>query len=191
VKRLLRAGMMSMFLFSLGVGSAIAQTESVTKTLTGEMKTITATIEAIEKATRSVTLKQENGEYVTITAPAEVAKFDAMKVGDKVTVKYYDNIVLRLKAPGEKAVDSSSSALTGTSNARPGATAATQRTITATITNIDPKIPSISFSGPNGWKYSSRVEDKEALKKVKVGDRLDITWTEAMLISIEAPAARK
>ena len=52
-----------------------------------------------------------------------------------------------------------------------GATAATQRTITATITNIDPKIPSISFSGPNGWKYSSRVEDKEALKKVKVGDR--------------------
>lgn len=182
---------MSLFLFSLFVGSAIAQTESVTKTLTGEMKTITATIEAIEKATRSVTLKQENGEYVTITAPAEVAKFDAMKVGDKVTVRYYDNIVLRLKAPGEKAVDSSSSALTGTSNARPGATAATQRTITATITNIDPKIPSISFSGPNGWKYSSRVEDKEALKKVKVGDRLDITWTEAMLISVEAPAVRK
>ena len=187
MKRLLCAGMMSMFLFSLFVGSAIAQTESVTKTLTGEMKTITATIEAIEKATRSVTLKQQNGEY----APAEVAKFDAMKVGDKVTVKYYDNIVLRLKAPGEKAVDSSSSALTGTSNARPGATAATQRTITATITNIDPKIPSISFSGPNDWKYSSRVEDKEALKKVKVGDRLDITWTEAMLISVEAPAARK
>jgi len=94
--------MMSMFLFSLFVGSAIAQTESVTKTLTGEMKTITATIEAIEKATRSATLKQENGEYATITAPAEVAKFDAMKVGDKVTVKYYDNVVLRLKAPGEK-----------------------------------------------------------------------------------------
>jgi len=98
VKRLLCAGMMSMFLFSLFVGAAIAQTESVTKTLTGEMKTITATIEAIEKATRSVTLKQENGEYVTITAPAEVAKFDAMKVGDEVTAKYYDNIVLRLKA---------------------------------------------------------------------------------------------
>jgi hypothetical protein len=32
---------------------------------------------------------------------------------------------------------------------------------------------------------------KEALKKVKVGDRLDITWTEAMLISVEAPAVRK
>ena len=88
-------------------------------------------------------------------------------------------------------MDSGSSAMTGTSNARPGATAATQRTITATITNIDPKIPSITFSGPNGWKYSSRVEDKETLKKVKIGDRLDVTWTEAMLISVEAPAVRK
>jgi len=48
-------------------------------------------------------------------------------------------------------------------------------------------VPSISFSGPNGWKYSSRVEDKAALAKVKVGDRMDITWTLAVLISAEAP----
>ena len=55
--------------------------------------------------------------------------------------------------------------------------------ITATITAIDPKIPSISLSGPNNWKYSSRVEDKDALKQVKVGDRLDIIWTEAVMLS--------
>ena len=28
---------------------------------------------------------------------------------------------------------------------------------------------------------------KAALAKVKVGDRLDITWTTAVLISVEAP----
>jgi hypothetical protein len=48
-------------------------------------------------------------------------------------------------------------------------------------------VPSISFTGPNGWHYSSKVEDKKALSKVKVGDRLDITWTMAVLISAEAP----
>jgi len=46
-------------------------------------------------------------------------------------------------------------------------------------------VPSITFTGPNGWKYSSRVEDKKALAKVKVGDRLDITWTEALILSVE------
>ena len=46
-------------------------------------------------------------------------------------------------------------------------------------------IPSVTFTGPNGWKYTSKVQDKEALGKVKVGDKVDIVWTEAVLVSIE------
>jgi hypothetical protein len=61
---------------------------------------------------------------------------------------------------------------------------ASEEDITATITHVDPKVSSISFSGPNGWKYSLRVEDQEALQKVKVADRLDIRWTTALLISV-------
>ena len=68
---------------------------------------------------------------------------------------------------------------------KPGATVAEQRTITATITEIDPKVPSITFKGPNNWTYSSRVEDKQALAKVKVGDKVDLTWTQAVLIGVE------
>ena len=49
---------------------------------------------------------------------------------------------------------------------------------------IDMKVPSIAFSGPNGWNYSTRVQDKDTLAKVKVGDKVDITWTEAAIISI-------
>jgi hypothetical protein len=40
----------------------------------------------------------------------------------------------------------------------------------------------ITFTGPNNWRYSSRVEDKKALATVKVGDRVDITWTDALLV---------
>ena len=158
-----------------------------TKTLTGERMTASATVEAIERTTRMITLKKQNGEYTDVTVPADVKRFDTLKVGDKITATYYENIVLRLKQPGEKAQDTESTSVTPSAGAKPGGTGANQRTITATITQIDPKIPSITFSGPNGWKYSSRVEDKEALKKVKVGDRLDITWTMAVLISAEAP----
>jgi hypothetical protein len=168
--------------FSL-TGIAAAQT----KTLTGEMKTATATVESIERATRTVVLKAENGVYTTVEVPLSVTKFDAMKVGDKVTAKYYDNIVLRLKPAGEKAVDTDAAGITRAGGAKPAGTASTQRTITATITQIDMKVPSITFKGPNNWTYSSRVEDIDALKKVKVGDRMDITWTEAVMVSVEAP----
>jgi Cu/Ag efflux protein CusF len=107
-----------------------------------------------------------------------------LKIGDKVTAKYYDNVVLNVKKPGEAAVDSSNSAVTRAAGGAAG-TAAHQRTITATITAIDNALPSISFSGPNGWKYTTRVEDKAALAKVKVGDKVDITWTQAMILSLE------
>ena len=157
------------------------------KTLPGESHTVTATVEAMEKSTRMLTLKGEDGKLTTITVPSDVKRYDGLKVGDKITAKYYENVVLRVKAPGEKDVDTLTGAVTPGKGAKAGATVGAQRTITATITAIDPKVPSISLSGPNNWKYSSRVADKEALAKVKVGDRLDITWTSAVLVSADAP----
>ena len=53
-----------------------------------------------------------------------------------------------------------------------------------TITAIDPNVPSITVKSANGWTYSRRVDDKKALEKVKVGDQLDITWNDAVLISV-------
>ena len=155
-----------------------------TKTLTGETKTVTASVEAIEKATREVTVKKPDGTYDVFYFPESIRRFDTLKVGDKITAKYYENLVLRVKAPGEKDVNSAAGG-TVRSESTVAATSSRQRTITATIAAIDQSVPSITFTGPNGWKYSSRVEDKKALEKVKVGDRLDITWTQALILSVE------
>jgi hypothetical protein len=164
-----------------GAGAAWAQT----KTITGEMKTTKATIEAIEASSRTLTLKREDGTYVTTTVPDGEKRFDTLKVGDKINARYYENIVLRLKPAGEADVDTASAAKTPGAAAAAAATTAKQRTITATITAIDRAVPSITFTGPNGWKYSSKVEDKKALEKVKVGDKVDITWTEALIVSLD------
>ena len=177
MKRLTTACAMAV-LVAAGSGGAWAQT----KTITGEVKVTKATVEAIESSTRTLTLKKEDGTYVTTVVPAGEKRFDALKVGDTINARYYENIVLRVKPAGEADVNTASAAKTPEGLA---STNAKQRTITATITAIDPALPSITFSGPNGWKYSSKVEDKKALEKVKVGDKVDITWTEALLVSLE------
>ena len=82
-------------------------------------------------------------------------------------------------------MDTGGKAATPAEQVMPGGTKAKQRTITATITAIDPNLPTVTFTGPNGWKYTSKVQDKEALAKVKVGDKVDIVWTEAVLVSLE------
>jgi hypothetical protein len=171
-----------------GVAAVLAATASPlaaqTKTITGESKTMTATVESIETASRNVTVKKPDGTYEVFYVPSGIKKFDTLKIGDKVTARYYENVVLQVKAPGQKSVDSDAGAVTRAKEGAAG-TVAHQRTITATIAAIDQNVPSITFTGPNGWKYSTRVEDKAALAKVKVGDKVDITWTEAMLLSLD------
>lgn len=165
--------------------TALPASAQLTKTLTGEMRTETATVEAIETSTREVTLKKADGTYTVAHVPKDMKRFDTLKIGDKITARYYDNIVLRLKRPGEKDTDTVAASETKAAGGKAAGTVAAQRTITATITAIDMSVPSITFSGPNNWKYSSRVEDKAALAKVKVGDRVDITWTAAMILSLD------
>ncbi len=163
-----------------------------TKTIPGEAETITATVEAIDASTRTLTVKDADGDFIPITVPKSMERFSEIKVGDTITARYYDNIVIRLKPAGEAAVDTSSEGLTKGTGASPAGTAAMQRTITATITAIDAAVPSITFKGENvKWNYSSRVADKAALAKVKVGDRVDITWTEALTVSVTSPAKKE
>ena len=177
--------MVTIFGAALVLALAVTAGAQVSKTLTGETKTVTVSVEAIERGSREVTVKKPDGTYDVFWVPDEVKRFDTLKIGDKIVVKYYENVVLRLQAPGEKPVDAEANNVTRTAD-RNAATASHQRTITATITKIDQKAPSITFSGPNGWVYSTRVEDTKALAKVKVGDKVDITWTEAAVVSIDS-----
>jgi len=155
------------------------------KTIEGETVSVTATIEAIDASTRSLTVKNDKGIYETIQVP-DMKRFSELKVGDKVTARYYDNVVVRLKKPGETAVDVASAGVTASEGARPGGTVAGQRTITVKVTAMDPKTSAVTVSGPNGYLYSRRVADKKVFASLKVGDQLDMTWTEAVMISVEA-----
>jgi hypothetical protein len=123
----------------------------------------------------------------TVRLSEKATRLSEIHAGDTVTATYYDNIVLRVKRAEEPDVDTREAAVTRGSGAHPGATSATQQTITATIAAIDMNAPSIAFKGPRGWHYESKVQDRNALQQVKVGDRVDITWTEATLVSV-APA---
>jgi hypothetical protein len=165
----------------LGVNMALAQS----KTISSELKVETGTVEAIEASSRAVTLRKPDGTVVTTVAGPDVKRFAELKVGDKVTARFYDNVVVRVKHPGEAEGFSALKSTTPSDQATPGGTRAKQVRISATITGVDMETPSITFTGPNGWKYTSKVYDTEALAKVKVGDKVEITWTEAVLVSVE------
>jgi hypothetical protein len=82
------------------------------KTITGQTETASATIEAIDRTSRQVTLKNSDGKYEVLSVPQDLKRFDSLKVGDSVKVRYYENVVLRPHASGEKVIDTGAEAMT-------------------------------------------------------------------------------
>jgi hypothetical protein len=64
------------------------------KTLPGESLTVTATIEAIERSTRTVTLKGPQGNTLTTVVPKDVKRFDEMKVGDRLDITWTEAVLV-------------------------------------------------------------------------------------------------
>jgi hypothetical protein len=159
--------------------------QEVTKTIPTHTVTLKGTVETIDHAKYVMNIKTSDGKFETIDVPKGAKRFDELKVGDKVSVTYNNNVAARLKPPGEADVDTGTGASTMGQEARPGGTAVVQRTLTATINAIDKSASSITFVGPNGFKYSRRVVDPKVFDMVKVGDKVDITWNTDVVVAVE------
>ncbi len=147
--------------------------------------TLSGTVETIDHDKHVMNFKTADGTFQTVDVPPTVKRFDEVKVGDKVSVTYNNTVLVKLKPPGEAPVDTASKTSTMGQEAQPGGTAGVERTITAAVAAIDKDAPSITFVGPNGWKYSRRVADPDVLDKLKVGDQVDITWNTNVTVAVD------
>jgi hypothetical protein len=156
-----------------------------TRTLPTQTVTLSGTVETIDLARRVVNIKTPDGKFETIDVPPAAKRFDELKVGDKVSITFNNTVSARLKPPGEAPVNTATGSTTAGQAERPGGTASQERVMTVAITGIDKSASSITFTGPNGWKYSRRVVDPTVLDKVKVGDQVDITWDTNVTVSVQ------
>jgi hypothetical protein len=153
----------------------------------GASITETATIVAIDSTNRLITLKDKDGITDTIVAGPEVKRFSELKVGDVVTFRYYESVVYAIQKPGDKAPAPVAGGIVRGTGPKPGGTMSEQLTAVVTIQAIDAKVPSVTIKTEDGNIMSFKIEDPKNLTGVKVGDRVQITYTRALAISVEAP----
>ncbi len=147
---------------------------------------VTATVTAIDPATRSVTLKGPQGKELTVTAGPDVKNFAQIKVGDRVNAEYVESITLELKKGSTAPVArSESTALhTAKSGDRPAGVVGRQVTVTAEVTDLDAVNQTVTLRGPQRT-VELKVADPEQFKRVAKGDRVEATYTEAVAIAVE------
>jgi hypothetical protein len=159
---------------------------------------VSAQVIALDKATRTVTLKGPKGNAVDVVAGDEVRNFDQIKVGDFVVVRYAQALTLELrKTKGPVGdVNVRESAARAKPGEQPAAAGAREVTAIATVTAVDKKKSTITLKGPRGNIVVLDVQNPDQFKVVKKGDQVEVTYTEALALSVEpapkpAPKAAK
>jgi Cu/Ag efflux protein CusF len=179
------------------IGAAQAQeSANVTRepgkaTVTGQHK-VTAVIDKIDAATRTVTLKRHDGKTVAVELGPEVRNFDQLKVGDTVTMVYKEALTLSLKKGGDgvTSMEETPSMERAASGAKPGGTVGRQVKVTANVIAVNQKAKTVTLKGPEGNTMDLHVEDPEQLANVQVGDQVEAVYTEAFAVSVK-PAQHK
>jgi hypothetical protein len=157
----------------------------------GTLIEATATVVDIDHANRLVTIQGPEGRSATVTAGPEVKNLDQVKVGDQISVKYYQSMAVDLIRPGEAQPPAGAEVAAGAATAAPGekpaGIAAKQVRATIEVITVDPYKKTISFRGPDGRlrEVSMDTPDlKHYLDEIKDGDTVEVVYTEALAIAV-------
>jgi hypothetical protein len=152
----------------------------------------TATVEAVDQKTRMVTLKGPKGNSVTFKASDEVRNLAQVKVGDTVKFAYYESLAVRVLKKDEAFPTAGESAAVARAKQgeKPAGVVGTKTSVNVTITAIDKKATTATLKSEEGKSVTVTPRDPKNLDKVKVGDRLVLTYTEAVAVKVE-PAEKK
>jgi Cu/Ag efflux protein CusF len=148
---------------------------------------LTAKIIAIDKTTRDITLKGPRGNWVVVTAGPEVKNFDLISVGDNVHARYIEALVLELKKGNDLAVarTDEASAKGSAPGAQPHGVAGRRITVVADVVAVNRETQIVSLQGPQ-LSAEMKVSDPDQLRRIKKGDQVYATYTQALAMVVEA-----
>jgi hypothetical protein len=161
-----------------------------------ELDTLTATVESLDRKARLVELRSGD-QRRTLHVPTEMRNFDQLNVGDEIVVQYYEGLGAKFKKKGESTtaglIDVNKETQRAPQGALPEGLAATTVTTTVVIESVDRPSNSVTFTGPAGMTRTIEVRDpnaKQFISTLKEGDEVELTYTEALAVTVEPKKAR-
>ncbi len=143
--------------------------------------TVTATVDRIERSSRVATFKSDQNVYQSLYFPPDVKAFDTLAVGDVVTARYTESVIVAVR-PGARLAPQKDT----TERARQQDPTVTQQyTTVVTIEGIDGHDAFVTYRTDQNLRAVRAVQNKSLLKGLRVGDRDEITVTLSRVVSVE------
>jgi hypothetical protein len=160
-----------------------------------KVSTLNASVAAVDKAERLVTLRSDDGREQSIKCGPEVRNFDQIEVGDRVTAEYHEATAIFARKP-QAAAGAAESGPGGVARsygmaelaplgAKPGGLITNVSELTATVDDIDYVKRQVVLLGPSGRPRMISVgDDVQNFESLRKGDEVVIRYTEAIAISV-------
>jgi hypothetical protein len=180
----------SILLVSLGTGMLAAQPKDTSTMM--ELVTITGEVTAIDAAARTIRLRGPLGGEISGKVSEDVKNLAQIKVGELVTMAFYESLAIAVKRKGETTeIFKSASGDSAAPGERPAGYVAKTETGVVTVVAVDADKRSLVVQNDKGVITAVAVQRPEfaaKLKDLKVGDQLEVTRTEAFIANV-SPAA--
>ena len=153
-----------------------------------EVQEVSATVEAIDTENRLISLRGPAGT-ATILAGPDIVNFPQIHVGDQVKVKYTVAVAANItKSKATPTTTLDTQAQTAPEGSKPSASVGATITTTVQIESVDTSFETVTFKRPDGFVRTiapASPEGKKFIRTLKKGDMVDVSYTEALAISVE------
>jgi hypothetical protein len=147
----------------------------------------TATVTAVDPATRKVTLKLADGSQTSIKCGPAVANFGQIKVNDRVNVTTTEELAIYLPG-GDAGPDGRfAGAALAPVGAKPAGAVTDFVQITAKVAAVDAATRVVTLALPDGSTEQIKAGEQVDLSAVKPGDNVIVRHTEALAVSVVTP----
>jgi hypothetical protein len=149
---------------------------------------VTATVTALDPETRMITLSSPQDGELTFLVGEGVRNLDQVQVGDRVTLGFYSGLaaeVAEADSEGTVAVGADARAAPGE---RPAGVESISVSGIVTIEGVDTRRNTVSFRGEDGLMRAvdvNRPEMQEFIRGLRQGDRVRLTYTEAVAVRVQ------
>ena len=151
----------------------------------------TSVVQEVNKRTREVTLRRQDGSVMSVVVGPEVRNFNQIKVGDIVEAKAIELLAIAVGPAATQVRERRETTGRGDTRSalgeKPAAT--TQRTveIVATVQAVDRKARTVTVKGAV-QTVTLKVGEDVDLSSIKVGDNVYVVYIESYSISVRSPA---
>jgi hypothetical protein len=146
------------------------------------------TVTKIDSATRTVTLKNDQGETQFVASPA-IKNFPQIKVGDHLNVTFEIGVAVELlNSKGNIRRENQNTTITSAAPGEKPAGAVTNTTSVITdVMEIDKAKRNIAVKGMDGEIHVIHIKSKKLFKQIALHDQIKVIYFDEMKAAITAP----